>query len=115
MDENCNFIKRYDVGRIFREFCFLWNFIEFVLIVVCNNFDGNFIVVNIVDGFLYVLDLNGIFFGYILIKDVEGFGYFVGIMMDDKNWIWLGDCFDGKIRIYEIFSYKNSFDVCDFE
>lgn len=115
MDENCNFIKRYDVGRIFREFWFLWNFIEFVLFVVCNDFDGNFIVVNIVDGFLYVLDLNGIFFGYILIKDVEGFGYFVGIMMDDKNWIWLGDCFDGKIRIYEIFSYKNSFDVCDFE
>lgn len=114
-DENCNLIKRYDAGRTFREFRFLWNPTEFAPIAVCNDPDGNFIVANTADGLLHVLDPNGTFLGYILTKDAEGFGHPAGIMMDDKNRIWLGDRLDGKIRIYEISSYKNSFDVRDSE
>lgn len=112
-DDNCNLIRRYDAGRTFGEFRFLWNPTEFVPLAVCNDPDGNFIVANTTDGLLHFLDPNGTFLGYILTRDAEGFGHPAGIMMDDKNRIWLGDRLDGKIRIYEISSYKNSFDVRD--
>lgn len=112
-DDNCNIIRRYDAGRTFREFRFLLSPSEFAPIAVCNDPDGNFIVANTADGVLHVLDPNGTFLGYILTRDAEGFGHPAGIMMDDQNRIWLGDRLDGKIRIYEISSYKNSFNEQD--
>lgn len=107
--ETGELLTRYDAGQSFRQFGLFWNRTEFVPLCLCHDPDGNIIVANTVDGVLHVLQPDGKFLGYILTRDSEQFGRPSGIMMDAHNRIWLGDRLDGRIRIYEISSYKNSF------
>ena len=110
LNENGDLLRRYDAGQSIRQFHFLWNHTQFIPLSLCHDPDGNIIAANNTDGVLHVLHPDGRFLGYVLTKDSEGFGHPAGIMMDDQNRIWLGDRVDGKIRIYEISSFKNHFD-----
>jgi sugar lactone lactonase YvrE len=107
--ETGELLTRYDGGQSTSRFGLFWNHAEFVPQSLCHDSDGNIIVANTVDGLLHVLQPDGKFLGYVLTRDTEQFGRPSGIMMDVKNRVWIGDRVDGKIRIYEISSYKNSF------
>ncbi|XP_062598556.1 uncharacterized protein LOC134259982 [Saccostrea cucullata] len=112
--DTCDLLARYDAGQSTRRMGLFWNPREFVPFCLCHDPEGNIIVPNTVDSLIHVLNPDGNFLGYILTRDKEGFGHPAGIMMDPTNSrIWLGDRIDGKIRIYEISSYKNSFNQQD--
>lgn len=86
---------------------FLDWFFVFVLGLVCYNEGGDIFVGNRVDYVIYILSFIGYFLGYFVLRCDIGFGFLFVFMFDSEYWFWVGDFKDGKIRVFEIISYKN--------
>lgn len=62
---------------------------------------------NRADHAIHILSPIGQFLGYLASRCDIGFGSPFALMFDSEHRLWVGDSKDGKIRVFEITSYKN--------
>lgn len=76
---------------------------------LCHDPEGNLVVANLADGSLHLLLPNGDLCGFIETKNNSSFGNPNTLCFDHQNRLWVGDHQNGKIKIYQVMSFKNSF------
>lgn len=86
---------------------FLDRFSVFVPGPVSHNEGGDIFVGNRADHVIHILSPIGQFLGYLASRCDVGFGSPFALMFDSEHRLWVGDSKDGKIRVFEITSYKN--------
>jgi hypothetical protein len=82
--------------------------VDFLPMALCHDQDGNLVIANMIDGTLHILSPNGDISGFIDTETNRSFGHPTSLCFDSKNRLWVGNYKDGKIKIFEIQSYRNN-------
>lgn len=80
----------------------------FLPTALCHDQDGNLVIANVVDGTLHILLPNGDLCGFITTKTNRGFGHPTSLCYDSHSRLWVGNCEHGRVKIFEILSYRNN-------
>ena len=82
---------------------------QFTPLGLCFDSAGYVFIINGADATIHILQPSGEFWGYLLACDSDRFGNPNSIAISSDGKIWLGDNYDGTIRVFEVISYKNQF------
>lgn len=105
-DSEGELLNKY-TGGTFERSAFFNQFFVFVPGSVCHSGGGDIFVVNRSDHIIHILNRIGGFLGYLASTCDISFGSPFALMFDSEHRLWVGDSKDGKIRVFEITSYKN--------
>ncbi|XP_061170038.1 uncharacterized protein LOC133179265 [Saccostrea echinata] len=76
-------------------------------VALCHDQDGNLVIANMLDETLHLLLSNGDFFCYIYAK-TNSFRHTGSLCIDSQSRLWVTDHRKGKVKIFQIISYKNN-------
>ncbi|XP_062598561.1 uncharacterized protein LOC134259987 [Saccostrea cucullata] len=85
----------------------------FIPTALCHDEEGNLVIANVIDGSLHILLPNGDFCGFIATRNNRNFGNPNSLCFDSKNRLWVGDHRNGKVKIFEILSFRNNLIGCE--